>query len=96
MGRRINPTSDEITQKLRTRPLRSGMHAIWALKSQNLESLAPEYTSLLESNLDWWESTYPPGLSIISDKLKPTIIKKTEGLLPSMEQPYPLESVMFE
>jgi len=96
MGRKINPSSYEITKKLRTRPLRSGMHAIWALKSQNLELLAPEYASLLESNLDWWESTYPPGLGIISDKIKPTIIKNTDGLLPIMEQPYPLEAVEFE
>jgi len=96
LGRKINPTSDEITRKLRTRPLRSGMHAIWALKSQKLESLAPEYASLLESNLDWWESTYAPGLSIISDKIRPTIIKKTDGLLQIMEQPYQLELVRLE
>lgn len=96
MGRKINPRSDEITQKLRTRPLRSGMHAIWALKCQNLESLAPEYASLLQSNLDWWESTYPPGLGIISENIRPTIIKNTNGLLAIMEQPYPLEAVEFE
>lgn len=93
MGRSMNPKSREIQTKLKQIPLRSGMHALWALQKQNLTHLTPQYAEILHHDLSWWESFYPPGLSIISDDLRPYISEKTEQLFEPMPTPYSIELI---
>jgi len=94
MGRFMNPNSREIQMKLKQVPLRSGMHALWALKNQNLTHLAPpQYAEILEQDLMWWGSIYPPGLSIISPDLRPYLTEKTEQLFNQMPRPYSIELI---
>ena len=85
LGRRINPKSKEITTKLAKKPLRSGFHAIWALKTQRLEGLAPQYKTILNENISWWEQAYEPGLSIISVAMREHIRSQTENYTSFME-----------
>lgn len=89
----MNPKSREIQTKLKQIPLRSGMHALWALQKQNLTHLTPQYAEILHHDLSWWESFYPPGLSIISDDLRPYISEKTEQLFEPMPTPYSIELI---
>jgi len=93
MGRSMNPKSREIQMKLKQPPLRSGMHALWALQKQNLTHLAPQYAEILNQDLTWWGSFYPPGLSIISDDLQPYISEKTGQFLEHMPTPYSIELI---
>ena len=93
IGRRMNPRSKEITSKLNAVPLRSGMHALWALQNQNLEHMAPQYAEILKQDLTWWKSAYGPGLRIISPSLRSYVEEKTERLLEFMDEPYELERV---
>jgi hypothetical protein len=93
MGRSKNPKSREIQMKLKQTPLRSGMHALWALQKQNLTHLAPQYAEILNQDLTWWGSFYPPGLSIISDDLQPYISEKTGQFLEHMPTPYSIELI---
>ena len=93
MGRSMNPNSREIQTKLKQVPLRSGMHALWALKKQNLTHLVPQYADIMKQDLTWWESIYPPGLSIISPGLRSHVTEKTEQLFNHMPTPYSIELV---
>ena len=89
----MNPRSKEISSKLNAIPLRSGMHALWALQNQNLEHMAPHYAERLKQDLTWWESAYAPGLRIISSSLRSYVEEKTVRLLEFMDEPYELERV---
>jgi hypothetical protein len=93
LGRRINPRSKEITIKLAEKPLRSGFHAIWALKTQRLGYLAPQYDSVLNQDLIWWEQAYAPGLSIISETMREHIRLQTETYVTFMKHPRLLRDV---
>ncbi len=93
MGRDINPKSKEITTFLNTTPLRTAQHALWALKKQDLENLAPHLIQFIEEDLSWWEQAYPKGLEIIDQPLRAHIKEKTEDKIDWMSKPFKLESV---
>jgi hypothetical protein len=96
LGREVDPTSKEITTFLNSTPLRTAQHALWALKKQNLEHLAPHLIPHIGSDLSWWEKAYPKGLEIISETLRDGVRERTEMYLPWMEKPYSLESVNLD
>ena len=93
MGREFNPNSKEITAFLNTTPLRTAQHALWALKTQGLEELAPHLTPHIAEDLAWWEQAYPKGLEIIEQPLREYVKEKTEEKLDWMSKPFKLESV---
>ena len=96
LGRAILPNSDEITTFLHTAPLRTAQHALWALKTQGLEDLAPHLKPHIGDDLTWWEQAYPPGVEIIPESLKKHIVAQTEIYLQWMEKPYLLETINLD
>jgi len=96
LGREFDPTASEITTFLNTKPLRTAQHALWALRVQQLEHLAPHLAPLLESDLSWWVDTYPPGLELIDEPWRTTVVQRSDAVLKRMIEPYPLESVHLD
>mgnify|MGYP001566240416 CR=1 FL=1 len=93
LGRPINIDSTEIQTFLNKRPLRTAMHAIWAIKKMSLEHLIPDLEYLVTQDLSWWEGYYPPGLEILPEDLSGHIKGKLESMIRPMSQPYQLENV---
>ena len=89
----MNPESVEIQKFLKTRPLRTAQHALWAIQVQNLEKMVPHLSAELANSLEWWELAYPPGIELISEPWKTTVKKRTEQMIPYMERPELLEEV---
>ena len=73
IGRKVDCSSYEISTYLQKRPLRTAMHALWAIKKMNLEHLVPDLKPLLEQDFSWWEDYYPPGLELLPIDLRETI-----------------------
>ena len=96
LGRKIVPTSKEITTFLHDTPLRTAQHALWAIKYLKLESLVPHLISHIKEDLSWWEKAYAPGLELIDEPLRQHIRVKTEQYLKWMESPFLLESIDIE
>jgi len=93
LGREIDPTSKEISIFLNKKPLRTAQHALWALKIQGLEHLAPHLTEHIADDLSWWDKAYEPGLSLIEEPLRSVVKEKTETCLEWMAEPYELLKV---
>ena len=93
LGREINPTSKEISIFLNKKPLRTAQHALWALKVQGLEHLAPHLKEHIAEDLSWWDKAYKPGLNLIKEPLRSAVKKKTDSYLEWMAEPYALVMV---
>jgi hypothetical protein len=93
LGREINPNSKEIIAFLAKRPLRTAMHALWAIKKMNLEHLVPDLEHLLVDDLGWWEKYYSPGFELIPKYLRQYIRDRCVEELEPMPLPYRLEAV---
>ena len=78
IGRKIDVTSHEISTYLQKRPLRTAMHALWAIKKMSLEYLVPDLKSQLQQDLSWWENYYSPGLEILPSDLREIIQNNLE------------------
>ncbi len=96
LGRKIDPSSKEITTFLNTSPLRTGQHALWALKVQQLEYLAPHLIPFIEEDLSWWGRAYSPGLELIDQPLRDSLRSETEKYLGWMEEPFSLEAIKLD
>jgi len=93
LGRKVVFESKEIQTFISTIPLRTGQHALWAIKKQGLENKVPHLSEFLTESLDWWERFYPFGLELIGPEWKFSVEKETKKYLESMEEPFHLESV---
>jgi hypothetical protein len=93
LGREIDATSKEISTYLNKKPLRTAQHALWALKIQNLEHLAPHLIEHIADDLSWWDKAYEPGLNLIEEPLRSIVREKTESYLEWMAEPYALLNV---
>ena len=93
LGREVNPHSKEITTYLNKKPLRTAQHALWALKVQGLEDLAPHLKEHIADDLSWWEKAYEPGLNLIEEPLRSEVKGKTGSYLEWMAEPYALVKV---
>jgi len=93
LGRQYDLQSREIYTFLQKRPLRSGMHAIWAVKVMNIQHLLPDFESILNSDLSWWEQYYPPGLELIPNELREHVENKLKQYLEPMDSPYVMETI---
>jgi hypothetical protein len=70
IGREIDCSSHEISIYLQKRPLRTAMHALWAIKIMNIEHLVPDLKTQLEQDFSWWEDYYSPGLELLPIDLR--------------------------
>ena len=86
LGREIDYESKEIQVFLKKRPLRTAMHALWAIQKMNLEYLVPDMSELLEKNLCWWEKIYTPGIELLPDDLKEIIYTNLKLYLVEMSE----------
>ena len=93
LGREIDPTSKEISIFLNKKPLRTAQHALWALKVQGLEHLAPHLAEHIADDLSWWDKAYEPGLQLVDESLRSHVREKTDSFLEWMTEPYVLVSV---
>ena len=93
LGRKYDVESHEISTFLQKRPLRSGMHAVWAAKVMNIQHLLPDLESILDSDLSWWEQYYPPGLELIPNELREHVENKLKQYLEPMDAPYVMETI---
>ena len=93
LGREIDPTSKEISIFLNKKPLRTAQHALWALKVQGLEHLAPHLAKHIADDLSWWDKAYEPGLNLIEEPLRSVVKEKTDTYLERMTEPYALVEV---
>ena len=84
LGRKIDVTSHEISTYLQKRPLRTAMHALWAIKKMNLEHLVPDLKTQLQQDFSWWEDYYPPGLELLPIELRETVENKLKLILQKM------------
>ena len=89
----MDPNSTEIQKFLNTVPLRTAQHALWAIQTQKLENLVPHLSSELDCSLEWWEAAYRPGIELISEPWKSIVKKRTEEMIPYMDQPELLQDV---
>ena len=93
LGRPFDFQAKEIQTFLHRKPLPTATHALWALQQLNLESEVPELSPLLESNLSWWTSSYPPAKEILPLRWREETWGKIHQYLSPMREPYPVESV---
>ena len=93
LGREIDATSKEISLFLSKKPLRTAQHALWALKVQGLQHLAPHLEEHIADDLSWWDKAYEPGLNLIEEPLRSTVHRNTETFLEWMAEPYALVEV---
>ena len=93
LGRKIDSSSKEISYFLNKKPLRTGQHALWALKVQGLENLAPHLSNHIAEDLSWWNKAFQPGLELINDPLRSFVENRTTSYLEWMAEPYALISI---
>ena len=93
LGRDFDPNAHEIRTYLNKRPLRTAMHALWAIKNMQLEELVPDLNHLLNDNLDWWEEYYSPGINLLPLDLKQHINQRLDEELKVMSLPIVLETI---
>ena len=96
LGRTFDPNSKEIITFLNKSPLRSGVHALWAVKNQDIADLAPRLLPYLSSDFSWWIKAYSPGLELIRTPLRYHIKDNTERFLDWMEPPFELELIQLD
>tara|TARA_B110000495_G_scaffold182194_1_gene177540 strand:- start:1734 stop:2090 length:357 start_codon:yes stop_codon:yes gene_type:complete len=85
IGRKIDCSSKEISTYLQKRPLRTAIHALWAIKNMHLEHLVPDLKPLLEQDYSWWENYYPSGLELLPVNLRKTIEESLAEYLEPMD-----------
>ena len=68
-------------------------HALWALKTMNLEEQVPDLAHLFEQDFSWWTQVYPPAFNLLSTPLREQIQSSIMSILPSMQKPYTLETI---
>jgi len=93
IGRSLEVDSAEIQTFLKRIPMPTAQHALWALKTQNLESKVPHLAPHLTASLEWWEGYYPPGIEIVGDHWRTTVESATREYLKPMDRPFKLEKV---
>ena len=96
LGRSVDPYSKEIASFLDKKPLRSGVHALWAVQIQQLHEIAPRLKPYLNMDLSWWTRAYPLGISLLDPSVKPHVINRTEHYLEWMSGPYMIEDVYLD
>ena len=95
LGRPFDIQANEIQTMLNRKPLPTATHALWALQQLNLESEVPELSALLESDLTWWISSYPPAKEIIPLRWREETWEKIHQYLSPMVKPYPVEDIDY-
>ncbi|MAH90918.1 MAG: hypothetical protein CMA11_04035 [Euryarchaeota archaeon] len=93
LGRKIDVSSHEISTYLQKRPLRTAMHALWAIKKMHLEHLVPDLEIQLQQDFSWWEDYYAPGLEILPPDLREIIQNNLELYLQQLEDSSHLTSI---
>ena len=93
LGREFNFKVKEIQTFLHRKPMPTAVHALWAIHQLKLESEVPELSKLLELDLSWWTSYYPPAKEIIPNRWKEETWEKIQHHLTPMRPPYPVESI---
>jgi hypothetical protein len=93
LGRKIQFDSKEIQEFIHRVPLKTGVHALWSLQSQNLEHRVSHLHHLLGESFAWWEMYYEPGLKMIGVQLRDVVEKNTKRYLQPMGENIPLERV---
>jgi hypothetical protein len=93
LGRPMDFNGAEIQTFLNRVPMPTAQHALWALKSQNLESRTPHLARNLEKSFEWWEGYYPPGIDLIGKHWRDAVETATKKYLQPMEFPFLLEEV---
>jgi hypothetical protein len=96
LGRSIDPYSNEITSFLNKKPLRSGLHALWAIQVLQLDESAPRLKAHLSMDLSWWKKAYPGGISLLDPSLLEYILERTGHYLEWMTEPYLIEEVNLD
>ena len=93
LGRPFDLKAKEIQIFLHRKPLPTATHALWALQQLKLQSEVPELSNLLETDLSWWTSYYPPAKQILPERWREETWNKICNHLTPMEEPYPVESI---
>jgi len=96
LGRSFDPKSKEIALFLDKKPLRSGVHALWAVQVQQLGDIAPRLKPYLNIDLCWWTKAYPRGISLLHPSLQLYIVERTEHYLEWMAEPYMIEKINLD
>ena len=93
LGRPFDIQAKEIQTFLKRKPLPTAIHALWSIQQLKIESEVPELSSLLESDLAWWTSTYPPAKEILPQRWREETWENIHRYLPPMLEPYLVESI---
>lgn len=93
LGRSFDIDSTEIQTYLNRRPMPTTTHALWALKTMNLEEQVPDLAHLFEQDFSWWTQVYPPAFNLLPAPLREQIQSSIMSILPSMQKPYTLETI---
>jgi len=91
-GEQIDYQSVEIQAFLNKRPLKTAMHALWAIKKMNVGHLVPDLEHLLAMDFSWWEDVYIEGFKILPEDLSGHIKKEIFAILKPIENPSVLEN----
>ena len=94
LGRIYDFNSREIQTFLNRRPIPTATHALWTIKTLNLNSkVSKDLHPLLEMDLSWWVGVYPPAKQILPKRWRKEIWDKTQHYLENMPEPYSVEKV---
>lgn len=93
LGRPFDIMAPEIHKFLHTSPLRTTTHVLWAIKEMRIEEDVPHLKNLLDQDLSWWTSVYPPAKNILPQKWREETWSKILEYISEMDKPYLLESV---
>jgi len=93
LGRPFDIESTEIQAYLNRRPIPTATHALWTLKTMNLEEHVPDLTHLFEQDFSWWTQVYPPAFELLPMPWRKEIQSSIMSFLPSMQKPYVLETI---
>jgi len=93
LGRDIDTSSYEISTFLAQRPLRTAMHALWAIQKMSLGHLVPDLEHYFENGLSWWEQIYMPGFDLIPHYLRAEIKVNSLKVLEPMVDNSKLENL---
>ena len=96
LGRSFDSKSKEITSFLKKKPLRSGVHALWAIQVQQIDEIPFRLKKYLNADLSWWTKAYPRGTELLDPSLLQHILDQTEYYLDWMNVPFLLEEVNLD
>lgn len=96
LGRSFDSKSKEITSFLKKKPLRSGVHALWAIQVQQIDEIPSRLKKYLNTDLSWWTKAYPKGIDLLDPSLLQHILDQTEHYLDWMDGPYSIEEVNLD